>query len=173
MRPQRRLLLLLGLLALVASWIAFGAPGKPAMPAVVAAVTPRDTADRRASTTSVSPKQPETLATILPLRPRTPSEIKTTDAFASRDWTPPPPPPPPPPPQPPPQAPPLPFTYIGKQLEDDGWVVFLARQDRTYVVRAGEVIESAYKVDIVMPPVLTLTYLPLTQAQTLTIGNAE
>jgi hypothetical protein len=93
--------------------------------------------------------------------------------FGRQDWTPPPPPPPkpvPPPPPPPPSAPPLPFTFIGKSVADGAWEVYLARGDRTYVVRDKTVIDGTYRVDAIAPPVLTLTYLPLNQVQQLNIG---
>jgi hypothetical protein len=94
--------------------------------------------------------------------------------FGRHDWTPPPPPPPPPqpaPPPPPPTAPPLPFTFIGKSVGDGAWEVYLARGDRTYVVRdKGAVIDGTYRVESIAPPVLTLTYLPLNQVQQLNIG---
>lgn len=93
--------------------------------------------------------------------------------FARQDWTPPPPPPPPaqePPPAPPPSAPPLPFTYLGKSLQDGAWEIYLARGDRTYLVREAAVLDGAYRVDAIRPPVLTLTYLPLDQVQQLNIG---
>lgn len=92
--------------------------------------------------------------------------------FARHDWTPPPPPPSnePPPPPPPPSAPPLPFTYIGKSLQDGVWQIYLARGDRTYLVQDGETIDGTYRVDAIRPPVLTLTYLPLEQRQQLNIG---
>jgi hypothetical protein len=93
--------------------------------------------------------------------------------FGHQDWTPPPPPPPPPaaaPPPPPPSAPPLPFTFIGKSVADGAWEVYLARGGRTYVVRDKTVIDGAYRVDTIAPPVLTLTYLPLNQVQQLNIG---
>jgi len=97
------------------------------------------------------------------------------DLFGRRDWNPPPPPqqtvqqaaPPPPPP---PSAPPLPFTYIGKAAADGSWEVFLARGDKTYVVRDKTVIDGTYRVDAIAPPNLTLTYLPLNQIQQLNIG---
>jgi hypothetical protein len=99
---------------------------------------------------------------------------KDAGPFAHQDWTPPPPPPPPPepaPPPPPPAAPPLPFTFIGKSVADGTWEVYLARGDRTYVVREkGFVIDGTYRVDAIAPPVLTLTYLPLNQVQQLNIG---
>ncbi|KQV78430.1 hypothetical protein ASD15_21665 [Massilia sp. Root351] len=91
--------------------------------------------------------------------------------FGSQNWAPPPPPPAPaPPPPPPPQAPPLPFTYIGKAASDGAWEVFLARADKTYVVRAQTVIDGVYRVDAIAPPMLKLTYLPLNQSQQLNIG---
>jgi hypothetical protein len=90
--------------------------------------------------------------------------------FGRQDWTPPPPPPPAPPPPPPPSAPPLPFTFIGKSVADGAWEVYLARGDRTYVVRDKAVIDGTYRVDAIAPPVLTLTYLPLNTVQQLNIG---
>lgn len=95
--------------------------------------------------------------------------------FARQDWTPPPPPPSnePPPPPPPPSAPPLPYTFIGKSLQDGQWEVYLARGDRTYLVRDKTTIDGTYRVDAIRPPVLTLTYLPLEQVQQINIGVFE
>ena len=94
------------------------------------------------------------------------------DAFEPRSWIPPQPrikaPPPPPP-----QAPPLPFTYIGKMMEDGKVVVFLTRQDRNYTVRSGDKLDNTYQVDEIKPAVMTMTYLPLNQQQTLMIGSAN
>lgn len=90
--------------------------------------------------------------------------------FARQDWTPPPPPPEPAPPPPPPSAPPLPFTFIGKSLQDGVWEIYLARGERTHLVRENTVIDGVYRVDAIRPPVLTLTYLPLNQVQQLNIG---
>ena len=97
----------------------------------------------------------------------------SADVFGRQDWTPPPPPlpaPVAPPPPPPPTAPPLPFTYLGKAAADGSWEVFLARGDKTYVVRDKMVIDGTYRVDAITPPNLTLTYLPLNQVQQLNIG---
>lgn len=93
--------------------------------------------------------------------------------FASQSWTPPPPPPPKPLPPPPPTAPPLPFTYLGKKLEGGAWEVYLARRDQTFIVNVQTVIENTYRVDEIKPPTLSLTYLPLNQTQTLTIGGTD
>ncbi|MFC5550650.1 hypothetical protein [Massilia aerilata] len=93
--------------------------------------------------------------------------------FGRQDWTPPPPPPQPAPPPPPPSAPPLPFSFIGKSVADGVWEVYLARGDRTYVVRDKTLIDGTYRVDAIAPPVLTLTYLPLNTVQQLNIGVFE
>ena len=71
---------------------------------------------------------------------------------------------------PPPMAPPMPFTFIGKAAADGAWEVFLARGDKTYVVRAKMVIDGTYRVDSIAPPFMSLTYLPLNQVQQLNIG---
>lgn len=119
---------------------------------------------------------------ILALRPRAAligeagefgAEAAGGAVFLSQDWTPPPPkpaPPPPAPPAPPPSAPPLPFTVLGKAVGDGRWEVFLARGDKTYIVRSHTVIDGQYRVDAIAPPLLTLTYLPLNQVQQLNIG---
>lgn len=96
--------------------------------------------------------------------------------FGRQDWTPPPPPPPkpaPPPPPPPPMAPPLPFTVIGKSLEDGKWAVYLAAGERTHIASVGDVLDGGWRVDRIAPPFLTLTYLPLNQVQQLNIGVFE
>jgi len=98
------------------------------------------------------------------------------DPFQARSWAPAPEPEPasrrrlPPPP---PQAPPLPFAYIGKLVEDATTTVFLARQDRNYVVRAGDTIDGTYRVERIADEALVVTYLPLKIQQTLPFGEAR
>ena len=74
------------------------------------------------------------------------------------------------PPPPPPQAPPLPFSYMGRLSEDADTTVFLAFGDRNLVVKPGDVIDNMYKLEEVSENTLVLTYLPLSQRQTLPIG---
>lgn len=93
--------------------------------------------------------------------------------FAAQNWTPPPPPPPKPGPPPPPVAPPLPFTYLGKVLENGVWEVFLARGSETLIVRQQMVLDGAYRIDTIAPPSMTMTYLPLNQVQQINIGVPE
>ena len=157
----------------------------PAAAAVAAAARPVPVAAASATSTSApasaSGKPADAGVPILALVPR---DVLIGDAdasfgqgqggagpFAHQDWTPPPPPPAAPPPPPPPTAPPLPFTFLGKSVGGGAWEIYLARGDRTYVVRdKGAVIDGTYRVDAIAPPVLTLTYLPLNQVQQLNIG---
>lgn len=117
--------------------------------------------------------------TILALQPResligpTLDEKSPASLFNSHSWAPPPPPPPKPAPPPPPTAPPLPFTYIGKKLEGGTWEVYLARGDQTVIINKQSVIDGTYRVESIRPPQLVLTYLPLNQQQTLTIGGID
>ena len=172
MTPRHKLLLA-GLLG-AGGLLLFGErqPAADVAEAVERAVAPARHAAR--------PQAPQ--PAILALLPR--SEVAGEDGetfggadgvFQSQNWTPPPPktvvaaaPPPPAP-----MAPPLPFVYLGKVAADGAWEVFLSRADKTYIVRANTVIDGAYKVVTIAPPVMTLTYLPLNQVQQLNIGVFE
>jgi hypothetical protein len=87
--------------------------------------------------------------------------------FVSGSWVPPPPPPGPPPPE---VAPPLPYTYLGKKLENGVWEVYLALGDQVRIVRPKTLLDDKYRIDAIAPPELRLTYLPLQQQQILNIG---
>ncbi|MEN3274298.1 MAG: hypothetical protein V7631_88 [Massilia sp.] len=93
--------------------------------------------------------------------------------FARQDWTPPAPPPPKPPPPPPPSAPPLPFTVIGKSLEDGKWEVYLSAGERTHIANEGATLDGGWRVERIAPPIMTLTYLPLNEVRQLNIGVFE
>lgn len=70
-----------------------------------------------------------------------------------------------------PEAPALPFTYLGKKLEDGRWEVYASRQDQPLVLREGDVLEGQWRIDRIAPPTLTATWLPLEQARSLAIGD--
>jgi hypothetical protein len=111
---------------------------------------------------------------VLPLRDRSDligeAQLKGDKLFGSQNWAPPAPPAAKELPPPAPVAPPLPFTYLGKSLQDGRWEVYLARGSMTYIVHTQMVVDGAYRVDAITPPVLSLTYLPLNQVQQLNIG---
>jgi len=93
-----------------------------------------------------------------------------SNPFASKSWYVPPP-PPKAQPAPPPSAPPLPFVYMGKLIDEGQVIVFLSKQDRSFAVKLGDIIESSYRADEIGPTTLTLTYLPMKIKQTLAIGD--
>jgi hypothetical protein len=70
-----------------------------------------------------------------------------------------------------PQAPQLPFTYLGKVIEDGKLSVFLARGEDSYSIKAGkrQKIDDQYRVDKVTESSVTFTYLPMNTKQTLDI----
>ncbi len=70
-------------------------------------------------------------------------------------------------------APPLPYTYVGRKLQDGAWEVYLAMGEEMRVARAHATLDAKYRIDTISPPVLSLTYLPLNQKQTLNIGSTE
>lgn len=127
--------------------------------------------------------KPQAETVILHLTPRAELVGEAGDAtfaqgegvFGGQNWNPPPPPPPPPSNAPPPApvAPPLPFIYIGKAVADGAWEVYLARGDKTYSARLQTVIDGAYRVERIAPPLMTVTYLPLNQQQQMNIGVFE
>lgn len=121
------------------------------------------------STTKKTPPKIEAI-TLEPLQ-RPVLEGTKKGLFDSKSWYVPPPPPKALPP--PPTAPPLPFSYMGKMLEDGRTTVFLTRQNRNFVVSAGDTIESTYRVDEINARFMTLTYLPLNIKQTLQIGETN
>jgi len=102
-------------------------------------------------------------------RPAMPEEVK--DMFTVKSWY-----VPPPPPKivPLPVAPPFSYAYIGKMFEmGDRPAVFLEKQKRIFIVREGDAIDRIYRIDSIVPPVMTLTYLPLDIKQTVQIGEAN
>lgn len=100
-----------------------------------------------------------------PLRER--YEAQSADAFAPRSWLPPPPPPPKPAA---PKAPPLPFKFLGKVMQEGEVMAFLGQGARTHLVRAGDTVAD-YRVDAVTATEMTLVYLPLDETQRLTFGS--
>ena len=164
---QRRAILAGALIATVAAALM---PEEPEAPPA-----PHGQASRQ--TARVVAAQPRTRVASEPLPElpleklaQAPSREAVLDAFEVRSWAPPPAKAPPPPP---PEAPPLPFKYMGKIMDGGQVVVFLAKQDINYVVRAGEKLDNNYQVDEIKPGMMTLTYLPLGQKQTLEIGAAN
>ncbi|WP_232219932.1 hypothetical protein [Pseudogulbenkiania sp. MAI-1] len=118
-------------------------------------------------------KEPVLLAMSMDTLQRGPAaegeEQEVKDIFARQSWYVPPPPPKPAPPAPPP----LPFTYLGKVIDGGQVTVFVTQGDRNLAVKTGDVIDGTYRVDAIAPPMMTLTFLPLSMQQSLEIGGAN
>jgi hypothetical protein len=61
----------------------------------------------------------------------------------------------------------LPFTYIGKLIEDGKLAVFLSRGGESLSVKPGDTIAGEYRVDAISESEITFTYLPLKAKQRL------
>ena len=165
LNQRQRWLVLGGILTLTLTAVVYLDEDTPGDDGVVADAGTARNADAQRNATAV---QPESL-NLGALR-RQADEKKPGDAFASRSWYVPPPPPKALPP--PPLAPPaLPFTYMGRMVDEGKTTVFLTRQDRSYAVKEGEVLEGTYRIDRIDAGSVTLTYLPLNMQQTLAMGG--
>jgi hypothetical protein len=69
-----------------------------------------------------------------------------------------------------PKAPPWPYAYLGKQSSEGQWWVYLTLGDDTRAVKKGQVLDGKYRIDNIEPPLLSVTYLPLNEVQTVNIG---
>ncbi|MCR5881876.1 hypothetical protein LRS03_02980 [Rhizobacter sp. J219] len=79
-------------------------------------------------------------------------------------WEPPPPKvtaPPPPPPKPAP--PPFPYAYMGGLSEDGVRTAFFMKGERVLPVKAGDVVDAAFRVDEMNDKQMTVTYLPMNE----------
>ena len=77
----------------------------------------------------------------------------------------------PPPPPPAPVAPALPFTYLGRMVENDNTVLFLSKQDQSYSVKIAGIVDKNYRVESINDDQVVFTYLPLNIQQTLSFGR--
>lgn len=77
---------------------------------------------------------------------------------------------PPPPPPTEPTAPPLPFKYLGKLIDDGRHIVFLSEQNTYLIAREGDRI-GTYRVEEITPKKMTFLYEPLKKRQELAIGE--
>jgi hypothetical protein len=75
-------------------------------------------------------------------------------------------------PPPAPMAPPLPFRYQGRLMEEGRTTVFLAQGERILPARIGDLLNNQYRVEAVTASTITFIFEPLKQRQTLTIGSA-
>jgi hypothetical protein len=60
-----------------------------------------------------------------------------------------------------PVAPPMPYRIAGKVVHDGPARVVLAREDRVYFVREGDILDGSYRVESIKTDGVTLVYTPL------------
>ncbi|KAA0994727.1 hypothetical protein FQ192_11345 [Pseudomonas sp. ANT_J12] len=72
-----------------------------------------------------------------------------------------------------PSAPPMPFQFVGKLHDRADLQVFLQNGEKIYVVRKGDVIDDTWRIEGISDVELSLVYLPLHLAQTLSVGSTQ
>ncbi|RON53905.1 hypothetical protein [Pseudomonas frederiksbergensis] len=72
-----------------------------------------------------------------------------------------------------PSAPPMPFQFVGKLADRTDLQVFLQSGEKIYVVRKGDVIDDTWRIEGISDVELSLVYLPLHLAQTLSVGSTQ
>lgn len=141
-------------------------------------------AGRPASSAAVRPaavrsaKAPEPIEPLLPREQQASAALPPrADLFATPAWRRPPAPAPTTvaapastPPPPPPQAPPLPYRLIGRKFDGSAWELFLGRDDTPFVVREGDTLEAAWRLQKIAPPLATFKHLGTGQERSLEIG---
>lgn len=169
MKIEKRQLALGG--ALVATLVATVFAPDPDQ-AVVAAASAPDPAGEAARVDSA--RTPEE---ILGIRPRDSGDSPRL-AFQARQWS-------VPPPSKAPvakaakaqpaeaKAPPLPFKVLGSYGDGGEPAVFLQFNDKTLVVKAGDVVNDKYRVESIAEGKVTFLYAPLAEKQTLAVGDAN
>ena len=75
-------------------------------------------------------------------------------------------------PPPAPVAPPMPYRVAGQVVHDGPPRVVLAREDRVFFVRQGDLLEGGYRVESIKSDAVTLVYTPLDERQTLAVASA-
>jgi cohesin domain-containing protein len=71
-----------------------------------------------------------------------------------------------------PVAPPVPYRVAGQVVHEGPPHVVLARDDRVYMVREGDVLEGGYRVESIGSDGVTLVYTPLDQRQHLAAASS-
>jgi hypothetical protein len=68
---------------------------------------------------------------------------------------------------------PVPYVVLGKTMVSGKVEVFLGKGDAVLIARESEVLDGAWRVDLIKPPLMRLTYLPLKQENQISIGSFE
>jgi hypothetical protein len=76
-------------------------------------------------------------------------------------------------PPPAPEAPPLPFRFLGRLVEDGKVAYFLQLNERNLVMRVGDTVDQTYTLEGINHGTLSFMYLPLHLKQSLDVGEVN
>lgn len=79
----------------------------------------------------------------------------------------------PPPPPPRPVAPPFPYAYMGGLSDEGVRTAFFMKGERVLPVKAGDVVDAAYRVDEMNDRQMTVTYLPLNETMSVALEGGR
>lgn len=68
-----------------------------------------------------------------------------------------------------PTAPPMPYRYAGKVVQGGRLSVLLSKGDTVFPIKAGDILDGAYRVEAIGESQITLVYLPLKQKETIPV----
>ena len=71
-----------------------------------------------------------------------------------------------------PVAPPMPYRFAGKLLQDGKLQVFLAKGDEVVSAREGETLDGTYRVESIDDAQITLLYLPLKHKESIPVNSS-
>ena len=70
-----------------------------------------------------------------------------------------------------PTAPPMPYQFAGKLLQDGRLQVFLSKGDAVVAIQEGDTLDGGYRVESIGETQVTLIYLPLKQKQSIVVSS--
>ncbi|OGG57069.1 MAG: hypothetical protein A3F84_04550 [Candidatus Handelsmanbacteria bacterium RIFCSPLOWO2_12_FULL_64_10] len=70
-----------------------------------------------------------------------------------------------------PTAPPMPYQFAGKLLQDGRLQVFLAKGESVVAIQEGDTLDGGYRVESIGETQVTLIYLPLKQKQSIVVSS--
>ncbi len=71
-----------------------------------------------------------------------------------------------------PTAPPLPYRFAGKLMQDGKLQVFLSKGETAIPIKQGEILDGRYRVEAIGEDRITLVYLPLGHKETIPVNSS-
>lgn len=167
MRANTRMVILFTILVGVAAYAAIGPQGRGLLTTGQLFSPPTRSSESGPSAARSQNSATKEVVERFALRERVPLSETDGALFGSRAW------------QPPPSqtaskpaaptAPPMPYRFAGKLLQDGRLQVFLSKGDTTIPVREGETLDGIYRVESIGEDHITLVYLPLKHKETIPV----